>query len=235
MAADTYQAVSPIQTLIYLKIFRHFVTTEGLAFLFTAVADPDFWEPLFALMTYTPMLSEASFRIDERQYGVGVYNCRVTPAMDLLSQLPDSLIAMAPGIPPINLGDTDQTSLSQAQFAEAVQQALRDFVRPDALRHNPLLHSRLVSERAGSNAPVLERIVALQALLQEVIESLQRSPREAKFYRALSHTYLQPANTQEQAAEALDISIATFRRHLKAGINSVTEILWHHETEDLEN
>ncbi|NJL21123.1 MAG: hypothetical protein HC895_10360 [Leptolyngbyaceae cyanobacterium SM1_3_5] len=41
---------------------------------------------------------------------------------------------------------------------------------------------------------------------------------------------MQPAATQEKAAELLDLPFSTFRRHLKAGITRVTEILWFQET-----
>jgi ribulose kinase len=74
-----------------------------------------------------------------------------------------------------------------------------------------------------------ERVAALQASIQEAAESLQTSPREAKYYRALYHTYLHPVPTQEQAAELLDLPFSTFRRHLKAGVARVTDILWHQE------
>lgn len=126
-------------------------------------------------------------------------------------------------------------SLSQSEFATAVHQALRDFVRKEALLQNPLLRSHLVIERVGNNTRPAERVATLKALLQDVVESLQRSPREAKFYRAVYHTYLHPAASQEKAAEMLDVSIGTFRRHLKAGIARVTEILWHEEIHEVEN
>lgn len=75
----------------------------------------------------------------------------------------------------------------------------------------------------------------MQTILQEVIESLQRSPREAKYYSALYYAYLRPALTQEQAAEMLDISVATFRRYLKAGIARAIDILWYQEIDGLGN
>ncbi|MEC4814458.1 MAG: hypothetical protein SAK29_14465 [Scytonema sp. PMC 1069.18] len=122
-------------------------------------------------------------------------------------------------------------SLDRMEMVTAVRQALRDFLYPDELRENSLLNSPLVVQRAGSNSSTSERIATLQLILQEAIESLESSPREAKFYRALYHAYLQPARSQEYAAEILDISIGSFRRHLKAGIARVTEILWDQQGE----
>jgi hypothetical protein len=69
----------------------------------------------------------------------------------------------------------------------------------------------------------------LRAVVQQAAEALQASPRQAKGYRALYHTYLQPAPTQEKAAELLDVPFSTFRRHLQAGIMRVVETLWQWE------
>ncbi|MEP0874131.1 ATP-binding protein, partial [Trichocoleus desertorum AS-A10] len=119
--------------------------------------------------------------------------------------------------------------LSQPAFAIAVRDLLRHFTHPDRLYHNPLLQSRLVMERSPTNANKAKRVAALQHLVQEAAASLQASHREAKLYRALYHTYLQPTPTQEQVAELLDVPFSTFRRHLKNGMARLTEILWHQE------
>lgn len=81
------------------------------------------------------------------------------------------------------------------------------------------------------HANTTERATALQGLLKEAAQSLQAAPREARLYRALHHTYFQPAPTQEQAAELLDIPFSTYRRHLKEGIARVVELLWQKELE----
>jgi hypothetical protein len=119
--------------------------------------------------------------------------------------------------------------LSEQEFAAAVRDALRDFSRPSALRANPLVHSRLVVERAGPSGEVPERVSALLSAIKTAAEQLQQSPKEAKLYRALYHTYIQPAPTQEQAAEMLDLPFSTYRRHLKSAIERLTEILWNWE------
>jgi hypothetical protein len=95
------------------------------------------------------------------------------------------------------------------------------------LRANPLLRSRVVVERAGTDDGA--GIASLRDLLKETSESLQASPREAKYYRALHRTYLDPAPNQERAAELLGLPFSTYRRHLRAGISKVAEILWQEE------
>lgn len=74
-----------------------------------------------------------------------------------------------------------------------------------------------------------ERINVLQNLVKQAVESLQSSPRDEKLYRAVYRTYLNPAPTQEQAAELLDLPFSTYRRHLKAGMTRVADILWQRE------
>jgi hypothetical protein len=121
--------------------------------------------------------------------------------------------------------------LSQPDFAAAVREALRDFVRPDLLGNNPLLRSRLVLVAAsrGGAGEAADPVAVLQALLRQAAEALQASPRALKLYRALHHTYFQPAPTQERAAELLDLPFSTYRRHLMAGVAQVTDTLWARE------
>jgi len=97
------------------------------------------------------------------------------------------------------------------------------------LRGSLLLRSRLIADRVGLGADLAQRVAVLQSLLREATESLQDSPRDVKLYRAVHHTYLQPAPTQEKAAELLDLPFSTYRRHLKAGVTRITEILWQQE------
>jgi muconolactone delta-isomerase len=118
--------------------------------------------------------------------------------------------------------------LSQGNFATAVRDALRDFVRPDLLRGNPLTRSRLVLDAVHDSVPA-DRAAALQARIKAAADALQASPRDLKLYRALHHTYFQPAPTQERAAELLDLPFSTYRRHLMAGIAQLTEALWQRE------
>jgi hypothetical protein len=74
-----------------------------------------------------------------------------------------------------------------------------------------------------------QRVNVLQNLVKQAVESLQSSPRDEKLYRAVYRTYLNPAPTQEQAAELLDLPFSTYRRHLKAGMTRVIDILWQRE------
>ncbi|HBY98720.1 MAG: hypothetical protein M5U01_38735 [Ardenticatenaceae bacterium] len=228
MAHDTYQAVSSIQSLIFVNMVRHYLTTPGLAFTFLPCAEPDFWAPVFAYADLA-RIREADFQVEGRHYGVYGHDWRAVPPMAWLSLLAEREIATTPlAVPSPSIAEP-LVVLSQPEFASAVRDTLRDLFHPEALRGNPLLRSRLVVDRVGANADEARRVAALQGMVKEAVESLQQSPREAKLYRALYHTYLQPAATQEQAAELLDLPFSTFRRHLKSGITQVVEILWQQE------
>jgi hypothetical protein len=71
---------------------------------------------------------------------------------------------------------------------------------------------------------VVERMA--RQVMREAAARLEASPRDRRGYRALHHTYLQPAATQAAAAELLDLPMTTtYRRHLAAGIHRLAEIL----------
>jgi hypothetical protein len=230
MAWDTYQAVSPVQSAIFISIVRHYLTTPGLAFTFFPCADPSFWAPMLSYADLT-RLPDADFAVGERHFGVYGHDWRAVPPAAWLALLGEREVA---GSPPA--GRRLETAeplvvLSQPEFTASVREALRDFpeARAEALRANPLLRSRMVVERAGAGAGDAERAAALRGLVIEAAHTLQSAPRDAKLYRALHHTYFQPAPTQEQAAEVMDVPFSTYRRHLKAGIARLTEMLWQHE------
>jgi hypothetical protein len=119
--------------------------------------------------------------------------------------------------------------LSRPDFEQAVREALRALTQPAALETNPLLRSRLIVDQVGSSASTPERVVALRGMLRDAVRSLGSTPRQAKLQRALHHTYIQPAPTQDQAAELLDLPFSTYRRHLTAGVAAVVDLLWQHE------
>jgi hypothetical protein len=104
---------------------------------------------------------------------------------------------------------------------------LRDYTRTDLLAANPLLRSRLVVEKNEE-----EPTDALRSLLRETVGILKQNPKDEKLYRALWHTYFEPAATQEQTAELLDLPFSTYRYHLTNGIERMVTWLWQAELGD---
>jgi hypothetical protein len=227
LAADTYQAVSPIQSVIFINMVRHYFT-PGLACTFYACADPDFWLPVFSYADLTRQ-PELDFAIGGRSFGVYWHDWRAMPPLAWLELLGQREIAADPEAIKPPAPAQRMVALSQDEFVGLVESALRDYTRPDVLRSSALLRSRMVTERAGRDAGDAARVGTLRSLLKEAAEQMRAAPKENKFYRAVYHTYIQPAATQEQAAELLDVPFSSYRRHLKAGMARIAEILWQVE------
>jgi hypothetical protein len=226
MARDTYQAFSPVQTLIGTQIIRYSLFTPALAFTFFPCANPEFWGPVLAHAGQQRIL-EADFIVDRRRYSVYGHNWRATPPLMWLAkrEIATTSPALVPAMAPIE----PLAALSEAEFTAAVRDALRNFTRPDRLHNNPLLRSRLVIEQAGISTGVGERVAMLRRLLKEAAQSLQASPRDIRLYRTLYHTYLHPAATQERVAAMLDLPFSTYRRYLQTAIRRVAALLWQRE------
>src|SRR6266496_3260249 len=53
MDRDAYQDVSPIQSLIFIQVAKHYLTTPGLAFTFFPCTDPVFWKAILSYAALT--------------------------------------------------------------------------------------------------------------------------------------------------------------------------------------
>jgi hypothetical protein len=224
MGRETYQ-VADIQTLVAMTAVATWRTNPRLVWSFASLADPVYWQSLFTFINFA-YTQEADFTVAGQHFGVFSHDWRAEPqsvwvkmieARQLGTSPQPETVATSPS-PPLLV-------LSQPEFAEAVRQALRDYTRPDMLATNPLLRSRLVVEAA--DAPPTP--ATLQTLLRDAAETLTGNPKDEKLYRAITHTYLEPTPTQEQAAERLDLPFNTYRYHLANGLKRITNWLWQRE------
>lgn len=219
LASAEYQSVSPVQSRIFLNIVQHYLTTPGLAYTFLPCADADFWRDAF-FYADLQRIPAADFRVDGRTYGVYGHDWRVRPAMAWLTLLGERELNPQAEMPVqatvVDLPAAPPTGLDEDGFAAAVRQLLRDFTDDNRLRDNPLWQTSLRqhADSSGSNSPD-----KLRQLVRQIVDPLQQSPRQIKLYRALHHTYFQPAATQEDAAELLDLPFSTYRRHLREGVD----------------
>jgi class 3 adenylate cyclase len=117
--------------------------------------------------------------------------------------------------------------LARAEFENAVKEALRHYTQPDLLAENALLRTRLLT----SSKPRAATPQALRALVAETAKALFASERDQRLYHVLDLTYLNPASKQEAAASRLGLPYSTYRRHLTAGVDRLTEWLWKQELE----
>jgi hypothetical protein len=229
MAADTYQDVSALQSMIFLKIAQHYLTAPALAFTFFPCADADFWAP-FCGYVELARIEAADYEVGGRRYGVFGHDWRAVPPMLWLDHLAARELATTAEPPAAAPSEPGLAVLDEAAFGAAVHDALRQYARPAALAENPLLRTRLVAAAAGGPAAdEVRRLEALRTLVHEAAETLEKNPRDQKLFRALLRGYLHPAASQEQAAEMLDLPLSTFRRHLKAAVERVSEDLWQRE------
>ncbi|HEX5727491.1 MAG TPA: hypothetical protein VFX98_18610, partial [Longimicrobiaceae bacterium] len=232
MARDAYQAVSATQSMAFLKVTQHYLTTPGLAFTFFPLADEAFWSPFF-LHVDLFRVPGADFAVGGRRYAVFGHDWRAVPPMLWLDVLARRELDTTPpegGAAPAGAPAGERAAvLGEAEFAAAVQEALKCFARPRELRRSPLLRTRLVLREAGVEAAEAERVPVLQALLRRAAEPLRASPRQRRWWDALHHGCFEPAASQERAAQRLYVSFSTFRRHLKAGVDHVAETLWQWE------
>ncbi|HYN72858.1 MAG TPA: ATP-binding protein [Nakamurella sp.] len=228
MSDQAYQSVSPVQSLITTQLARHYLGTAGLAVTLVPFAHPDEWAQVceYADQRRVPA---ADFSVGGRNYAVFGHDWRVVPpaawvarlsAQEIGAQVRDAAPAAAPAL----------LVLGEAEFGAAVKRALRDVTRPDRLRDNPLLRSRLVTDRAGKDASAGERVAALQQIVTEAA-ALGPTPADRKLARVLYRAYLSPAPTLERAAEVLDLPSSTFRRLLTTAVARVVDTLWHRELE----
>jgi hypothetical protein len=219
MARDTYQDPSAVQALCASLVNQHHVSWPQLGYSFLPFSQPDRFQELTTLGGFlrTPALD---FEVGGRRYGMFARDWRRMPPLKFLAHLVQT------GQPP---RDEDPPVMAAEPFADGVRLALRQLNDPLLLTDNPLLGARLVLARVVSSQPPLAAAEALRALVGEAIASLGGTPRSRKLHDALHATFLNPVGTQEETAEALDLPLSTYRRHLSEGIGAVVELLWRRE------
>ncbi len=231
MSRAAYQDISPVQSLISAYRVQQYLTTPRLAYSFIPCAAPRQWALIFA---YADMnrLDGVDFTVGETTYSLFGHDWRAVPPVAWLELLAErDLILQSPESVPSPSRAT-MLVLSESDFADAVKDALKAYARPEAMHGNPLLRSRFILEETSPEAEVEARIEALRSHLRAAAETLQATPKTSKYYRALRATYLDPQPTQERAAEFLELPFSTYRRHLRRGVDTVTEILWREEVGD---
>lgn len=179
-----------------------------------------------------PMLAVGATRVPAADFAVGGV-ARTVWRHDWRRSAPRAWLDAIAGFDPLDQGMTSgpvartvAPLLGREDFVAAVRRALRDLRNTTALEDSPLLRSRIVHEHAGeAGSPT----ASLVALIESAAAALRSSPKRMKLHRALHRTYLDPAETQEQAAELLGLPFSTYRRHLRAAISHVADALWRSE------
>jgi AAA ATPase domain len=225
IASDVYQQVSPAINLLATMVTVAPMKEARPAWTFITFAEAEPWQPIMGYINFE-RADEAGFIVGDHRYAVFAHDWRVQTfdawwereAEISLAREPEPELSIRPNTAPLVV-------FSESEFSECVRQALRDYTSPAALSASMLLRSRVVIDVAGGEAAV----ASLRALLREAVERLGTVTRDAKFYRALLYTYIQPAESQERAAERLGIPFGTYRYHLAQGTARVVAWLWQRE------
>jgi hypothetical protein len=224
MHQDVHQDVSPALNLTAINASIHWSSRATLAWSFIAIANPESLAAHFTSIHIWRSV-EADFEVGGRHYGVFAHDWRAEPAADWLRIKAELALTTDTDVARPSSAAPSFLVLSQEDLAEAVRQALRDFGRHDRLATSPLLRTRAIAAEPGIDPSP----VRLQDVLREAVATLAGSPKDAKLHRVLWHTYFEPAPTQEQAAELLDLPFNTYRYQLARGIERITEWLWRRE------
>jgi hypothetical protein len=223
--SHAHQEFTPVLDALEIHSSAMWMTTPNLAWTVLYVTQPERWLTLMNYLNFH-RADEADAVAGGQRYAAFAQDWRVRPVPQWLELMggremaahmqPADVLTSPP--PPLIV-------LSEPEFAGAVKSALRNFSNPIELAANPLLRSRLVAQHAGG-APMP---ATLQALLHAAADTLKQIPRDEKFYRAVWHTYFQPASTQELAAEAIGIPFNTYRYQLATALERITAWLWRAE------
>jgi hypothetical protein len=215
---DHGQLASPSVTLFAACQTLDALTRHDTAWtLVGAYADPALWAPTMHNLGFEPA-EGAEYTIGRTRYPVFAHDWRRTDVGEWL----EILHARQEGAPTRATDDAGNAVLSEPQFAEAVRSALRDLHKPNLLRENPLLRSRVVRQNHRDGMTLAE---TLRELLETAVSVLPPNLRVLA-----DRTFLHPVTTQERIAEGLRLSFNTYRRHRDRAVTNITEWLWAGET-----
>jgi hypothetical protein len=229
MSAETYQNVSPVQSLVFVLAVRLYLVTPKLAYTFFSCAYPEVWEPVLAYADLE-RLTQTEVVMGDKRIGLYGHDWRVVGVPAWFQLLADRELAYNPqATQPRPKATNEMIALSEDDFSEALRDVLKMMSRSLPPRGNPLLNSRLVADHSTASASEIERATLLRSIIAESAKQLEESPRDVKLYRAFYHTYIKPAPSQEAASEMIDVPFSSYRRHLQSAVERITDLLWAKE------
>jgi len=223
-APDVHQQMSPAINLLAAAVTTAPLTIDRLAWSFIAFAEAAPWQPIMDYIGFR-RAADADFTVDGQTFAVFAHDWRVESFDAWWMRETETSLGDGSGLDASNGTAAPLAVLSEAEFDESVRRALRDYHDPAALGASPLLRSRVTADAAGGSGGAAD----LQALLRDAVERLAQFERGGKFRRAVWHTYIEPAGSQERAAERLGIPFNTYRYQLARGLEQIVAELWRRE------
>jgi ATPase family associated with various cellular activities (AAA) len=227
MATDTYQAVSNLQSSMFLAIVQYYLATPALAVTFLNCARPLFWK---MVLTYADLehIAPLDFTVNEVPHGWYMHDWRKTPPGAWLNTLGQRELGFEVAQ---DNRKVQMLVLSEEEFASSVYEALKDYQNDKKLLANPLLRSRFVMSFADNDSDTAILLASLKDCLGDATDKIKESVKDEKLHRVLFRTFFNPVGSQEQAADFLNLPFSTYRRYLRKAVNIVTENLWKWEIE----
>lgn len=221
------QTVNEVQSQLWLNRVRDCVRASGLAHVVAYFREPQAWMMPFSYMGFQ-RAPDADFDDGGEAQGAFIRDWRLQSTAEWFLRM--AQLAAGQEAPVARPGpQRTAVVLSETAFADAVKQALRVYPARSELAKNPLANSRLVAVRAGPTATGEERAEVLAQLLEEALDAVRLTPATRKAYRALYRTFVNPADTQREAAKFEAMPFGTFRRQLATGLTRVTATMWELE------
>ncbi|MGP4046192.1 AAA family ATPase [Streptomyces sp. 2A115] len=211
---ETYQRPSAFMNLVTWRVIAELIRAERLGWSFVVMRDDGFWDSYFERWDALP--TDVIPVVGDYGYRLFTHDWRTQPVV-WLELLEDTASVAAPVR--TSQDREEHIMLSRPEFDTAIKDALRVLWWPNELAANPLSRSRLVAENSGS----------LDDVVLSAIDTLLDERGGEKRHQALTTTYSKAAPTQEAAARRLGMSFSTYRRHLTAAVQRVSDILWSHE------
>ena len=218
---ETHLDPGALASQLSIKDIRTWLGGEGVAWSFLALAARhDVWAPMMAYLAHDPV---AEVPLGDARYRLYGHDWRAMPGRAFLDLMAEREVLGAEATPEPPPAST--VALAREDFAHALKHALRHATDLDALADNPLVRSRVSLELADGKPSA----AALRRALDAALETLARAGKDERAHAAVKLTYLDPARTQEAAAELLGLAFSTYRRHLAHGVERMTEWLWQRE------
>ncbi|MFJ9820349.1 ATP-binding protein [Streptomyces sp. NPDC101151] len=222
--SDPGQSPSASMDLMIHRCVAQFLHSEHLAWSFIALASGPFWGDFMEYLDHRMLPDDIP--VGAQRFTLYAHDWRVV-TRKRWTEVGASIELAGPDAKPkphFREGAEVMTVLSREEFDTAVLDALDSWHRRDGLAASPLSRTRMVADQ-GHDDPV----VSLRTLLTEAVAALREDPRAEKYHRVVDMRFLRGAPTREAAAERLGLSVSTYQRHLKRGLQRVLDQLWDRE------
>ncbi|MEU8523808.1 ATP-binding protein [Streptomyces sp. NBC_01216] len=207
---ERYQVPSRVIDLSSSRAQAESARAVGRAYGFAVWQDAETWS---ARVRGSLADTGARPRVGAHTYGVFAVDWRQVPVETWLRHfIADTSIPTQAG----------PSGVSRDMFDQAVREALAHWRDKGAFAACALTRTRLAADLG-------EPAEELRTLLRQAVDDLAHDPRGVRARDALTAGYFSGAPTQEAAARRLGLPYGTYRRHLRQGLDLLSEALWQQE------